>query len=105
MVGTIVCPICSSTLGGNEFLSVGYDAIGSLIVLHLVPNSVPQRTSESTEEYYAAIRSAPHVSVDKTHHICGSAGFTSFSVSAAGTQAVRDAVRPGALHSPAASPG
>jgi hypothetical protein len=77
----IYCPICSRKLGPNESLQIGHDSIGSLIVWHMVPASVPTRTNQTDEEFHAQIAAAPKIpGADNMRHICGLAGFTPDSV-------------------------
>jgi hypothetical protein len=78
----IVCPICERELRKNEALQVSHDAIGSLIVHHMVPDTVPDRMGGMSDaQFDALIEAEPWMGPDHVRSICGRAGFKHFVVS------------------------
>lgn len=78
----LTCPICERQLGKNETLEIGHDARGTLIVRHIVPESVEHRRSDEDDlEFYLRIKSAGPLAPGRGRSICGLAGFKHFEVS------------------------
>jgi len=72
------CPICNRQLGKNEGLEIRHDAIGSLIVSHMVPEDIPTLTTADCDNLQDNIRNS-NVKVlhsdTPVRSICGLAGF------------------------------
>lgn len=79
----LICPICGKQLGMNERLTIGHDAIGSLIVHHEIPELIPLNTTEDVQTARDKIDKA---NKDNSLHYgpwrnyCGSAGYSTVEI-------------------------
>lgn len=88
MATILTCPVCGRTLGKSECLVIAHDAIGSLIVDHMIPADIPINTNSDCDSADSKIAEAnraqnAHVRIDATsshytpmRNYCGLAGFS-----------------------------